>query len=88
MEPVHLVGASGQPPFLDRSRNITEEWPFKFAPVGYYKDHDGIVHLTGAAKLGTEGTVKGLIFQLPSGFRPASGGAEVFLGLESRSYLY
>jgi hypothetical protein len=81
MEPTRLVGASGQSPFLDGSNSLTEG-KFKFGPVGFYKDHEGIVHLTGAVKVGKEGTLKGLIFALPPGYRPASGVTEVFPGLE------
>jgi hypothetical protein len=81
MEPTRLVGASGQPPFLDGSSNLSGG-EFKFGPVGFYKDHEGIVHLTGVVKVGTEGTLKGLIFSLPPGYRPASGVAETALGLE------
>ncbi len=78
LEPLHLVGASGQPPFMGGSSNFPPEGPLKFNPVGFYKDHGGIVHLVGVAKTGTEG----LIFTLPAGFRPPSGGAETFLGFE------
>jgi hypothetical protein len=91
VEPVHLVVASGQPPSLGGASNITEEGPFKIAPVGFYKGHDGIVHLTGAAKLGKEEKpAKDLVFQLPAGYRPASGATEAFRGLEKKrsiSYL-
>ncbi len=75
MEPTHFVGASGQPPFLDGSSSVTEPTEFgKLAPVGFFKDHDGVVHLEGVAKPGTEEhPIKGLIFQLPTGDRPASG---------------
>jgi hypothetical protein len=43
-----------------------------FNPVGFYKDHEGIVHLQGIAKVGKGGTVDS-IFTLPAGFRPAPG---------------
>jgi hypothetical protein len=79
IEPTHIVGASGQPPFLDGSSNVGAEGPFKFQPAGFYKDHEGIVHLRGVVKAGP---TEPLIFTLPPGFRPASGAAEVFPGLE------
>ena len=83
MEPTRLVGASGQPPFLDGSSNSPAEGPFKIQPVGFYKDHEGVVHLTGLAIVGKEkNPVEGLIFTLPPGYRPASGTLEVFMGLE------
>ncbi len=82
MEPTRLVGASGQPPFLDGSSNF-EAPPFKLQPVGFYKDHDNIVHLTGTPKVGTEvNPVPGLIFTLPPGYRPASGVTEIYMGTE------
>ncbi len=89
MEPTHLVGASGQPGFLDGSSNIPLEGsPFKFQPVGFYKDHDGIVHLTGVVKIGKGTTpIPDLIFTLPPGFRPASGVVELVLGHETTSVL-
>ncbi len=48
--------------------------PISAAPVSFYKDHEGIVHLEGIAEIGPEESpLKGLIFSLPSGFRPANG---------------
>jgi hypothetical protein len=38
--------------------------------VGFYKDREGVVHLKGAAAGGMSGTV---VFQLPAGYRPATG---------------
>lgn len=40
-----------------------------YAPVGYYKDSEGIVHLRGLAKDGTVGSGY-CIFTLPEGYRP------------------
>lgn len=40
-----------------------------YAPVSYYKDSDGIVHLRGLAKDGTVGSGF-CIFTLPEGYRP------------------
>ena len=71
LEATHLVGASGRPGFEGGSENEPSGGPFHFNPVGFYRDHEGIVHLQGVAKVGPEGT----IFRLPSGFRPASGAA-------------
>lgn len=71
-EPIHLVGAPGEPSFQEGSANATlpPSEPVKLPPVGFYKDHDGIVHLEGFAKVGG---ATNLIFQLPPGFRPAPG---------------
>jgi hypothetical protein len=78
LEPIRLVGTSGQPSFLDGSSNVSGEGSIQPQPVGFYKDHEGIVHLEGIAKVGKEGTIKGLIFALPPGYRPPSGITQIF----------
>jgi len=78
MEATHLVGAAGEPPFLGGSSNVPPGMGLTFQPVGFFKDHDGVVHLEGFAKAGAEGPLPGLVFQLPAGFRPASGVAQIF----------
>jgi hypothetical protein len=85
VEPIRLVGTSGQPPFLDGSNNYTEPSPFgKLQPVGFYKDHEGVVHLEGLAVPGKEShPLPGLIFTLPPGDRPASGTTLIFQNGES-----
>jgi hypothetical protein len=89
MEPTRLVGASGQPPFLDGSSNLPAEGPFKFQPVGFYKDHEGIVHLSGVASVGKEESpIHGLLFTLPPGYRPASGVVEAFRGFEEKKTIF
>jgi hypothetical protein len=63
-EPWHEVGAPGEPEFKT-------PWGNPSPPnesVGFYKDHDGIVHLAGQASSGPGTT----IFRLPPGFRPAT----------------
>lgn len=62
----HMVGAPGEPAFQNGWENLGT--PGNEA-AGFFKDHEGIVHLKGTLKPG--GT--SLIFQLPQGFRPASG---------------
>jgi hypothetical protein len=69
-EPTHIVGAAGEPGFESGSGNFPPEGGLSFNPVGFYKDHEGIVHLQGIAK---GGTGLPIIFTLPPGFRPASG---------------
>jgi hypothetical protein len=72
-EALRLVGTSGQPAFLDGTTNAPGG-PINFQPVSFFKDHDGIVHLEGVAAIGSEeNPLKGLVFSLPPGFRPASG---------------
>jgi hypothetical protein len=63
----HEIGVGSQPPFQNGWSNspLAQE-----ETVGYYKDQDGVVHLRGLAIGGSGSTV---IFQLPPGYRPASG---------------
>jgi hypothetical protein len=65
-EPWHEVGASGEPQFQNGWENLGTPG---HETAGFFKDAFGIVHLKGSLKPG--GT--SLIFQLPPGFRPASG---------------
>ncbi|HEY1356216.1 MAG TPA: hypothetical protein VGF09_07860 [Solirubrobacterales bacterium] len=82
-EAVRLVGAAGQPQFLDGTVNFPPEQGVSFHPVGFYKDHEGIVHLEGMAQVGTgENPITGLLFQLPPGYRPAAGIDLVFPNVE------
>jgi hypothetical protein len=59
----HGVGASGEPKFQEKWNNAAPP----LYSVAFFKDHEGIVHLRGAATSG----VGGLVFHLPPGFRPA-----------------
>ncbi len=76
-EAIHLVGAPGEPPFENGGKNIPGEGGINFAPAGFYKDHDGVVHLEGVVESGEELPV---VFKLPPGFRPASGITQIFEG--------
>ncbi|HST69260.1 MAG TPA: hypothetical protein VLI94_06355 [Solirubrobacterales bacterium] len=67
-EPTHIVGAPGQPPFEGGASSNPGESGLGFNPVGFYKDHEGIVHLQGIAI----GGASSFIFTLPPGFRPAA----------------
>jgi hypothetical protein len=64
LEAVHLVGTPGNPPFGPGFSNLGQG----FAPVGFYKDQFGIVHLQGVAA----GPATGTVFALPDKYRPAS----------------
>lgn len=88
-DPLHLVGAPGEPPFLDGSSNVPpgESGEFNFSPVGFFKDHEGVVHLEGIGIGGETAPPGNEIFQLPPGYRPASGVTLVF-GLESGLPVY
>jgi hypothetical protein len=82
-EPLRLVGSPGQPQFLDGTVNLPPEQGVNFRQVGFYKDHEGIVHLEGMAIVGNgAGPIEGLLFQLPPGYRPAAGADLVFPNVE------
>jgi hypothetical protein len=76
-EATHLVGAPGEPGFEGGSSNIDVLTGIALKPVGFYKDHEGIVHLQGFAKVGEDDPL-GVIFSLPPGYRPASGQVAIF----------
>jgi hypothetical protein len=65
-EGFHEVGAAGEPGFEHSWTNAGDA----NETVAFYKDREGVVHLKGVATGGTSSTV---IFQLPEGYRPASG---------------
>jgi hypothetical protein len=75
---LHLVGAAGEPPFLEGSGNVPAEAGLSFPPASFFKDADGVVHLEGIVKVGGSG----LIFTLPPGFRPGSGKFQPYPGNE------
>jgi hypothetical protein len=64
-EAVHLVGAAGEPAFAAGASNTSSGT----APVGFYKDPFGIVHLQGSVNTGDAAA---LIFTLPAGYRPGA----------------
>jgi hypothetical protein len=65
----HEIGTPGEPYFENSWHNNTSGKTFETA--GFYKDHEGVVHLKGHVLGGTSFT----IFHLPPGYRPASGKA-------------
>lgn len=69
-EPTHFIGAPGEPAFEGGAGNFASPIPgVSLPPGGFYKDHDGIVHLEGLVEPGA-----GLaIFTLPPGYRPPPG---------------
>jgi hypothetical protein len=69
----HMVGAPGEPGFENGWANAPPALPLTFEGAGFYKDHEGVVHLKGLIKSGASGG--GIIFHLPTGYRPASGKA-------------
>jgi hypothetical protein len=79
MEATHRVGAPGEPPFLGGSKNVPPEGGLSFESAGFYKDHNGIVHLTGLIEAGGGPPAPGVLYQLPPGFRPAPGRTLLFV---------
>lgn len=83
LEATHIVGTAGQPGFLNGSANIPGTKGVNFPPAGFYKDHEGIVHLQGFVIVGEgKSPIEGAIFTLPEGFRPAAGTSVVFPNVE------
>jgi hypothetical protein len=75
LEPLHLVGAAGEPPFEAGAGNVGLVAPDTLSqPVGFYRDGGGIVHLEGFAESGEDG----FVFTLPPGSRPQSGITQIF----------
>jgi len=72
LEATHLVGAPGEPGFENGYFNYPGAEGISFNPVGFYKDHEGIVHLQGIAKASAAPPLP-IVFTLPPGFRPAPG---------------
>jgi hypothetical protein len=70
-EPFHEVGALGEPQFQNGCSNNAAG----NATVAFLKDREGFVHLKGDYICGAAGKVA---FQLPAGYRPASGTYELF----------
>lgn len=76
LEATHVVGAPGQPGFENGSSNASFPGA-QLNPVGFFKDHEGIVHLQGVAKVGKGAPITS-IFTLPPGFRPAAGHVAIY----------
>lgn len=74
-EALHLIGAPGEAPFLNGAKGLPSEEGIAFQKAGYYKDHEGIVHLQGIVLSGKGGGISSTtpIFQLPPGYRPTAG---------------
>jgi hypothetical protein len=70
-EPFHEIGALGEPKFQNGCSNIGGA----DSTVAFLKDREGFVHLKGQYSCGAVGKAA---FQLPAGYRPASGTFEWF----------
>lgn len=71
IEDRHYVGASGEVPFQGGWTN----WGHGYAPLSYYKDAQGFVHLEGMISSGNH-TVP--IFTLPSDHIPTDGNTHMY----------
>jgi len=69
-EAIHQVGAAGEPAFQNGWTNFA---PSLLGAVGFYKDRQGLVHLTGAAAHATTNGCGSGLFTLPTGYRPVTG---------------
>jgi len=67
-EAFHEVGTPGEPAFQNSWQN--NPMTILGYPAGFYKDRVGIVHLVGRISSGSGNSI---IFQLPAGYRPATG---------------
>jgi hypothetical protein len=76
-EATHLVGAPGQPGFENGAVNVGSSGPLRLSSAGFYKDHEGIVHLEGIVKVGSGSSIDP-VFTLPPGYRPAAGTVLIF----------
>ena len=63
----HTVGAPGEPAFQHSWQNSSSTFDY---PLSFYKDREGVVHFRGRI---IDGMPNNVIFQLPPGYRPASG---------------
>jgi hypothetical protein len=68
-EPVHIVGAPGQPAFDLEWTNVGNG----FQPAGFYKDPFGTVHIQGDVMRPDPNAQDAVIFRLPSGYCPVGG---------------
>jgi hypothetical protein len=76
-EAFRIVGSAGQPGFAENVGFPGYLWyhanDHNVNHVGFYKDPYGVVHLKGKLKcVGTTCNSASLMFQLPSGYRPAA----------------
>lgn len=92
LEAVHFVGTPGEPPFVGDAANIpageldeNAMTGVSLRAIGFYKDHEGIVHLEGDAFVGPgvgSPVSRAIVFKLPPGFRPAAKTSLTFPNLE------
>ena len=77
-EGFHQVGAPGEPPFLNGCTPHSLGVPgVEVESPGFYKDHEGRVHLKGVYACPATNAVA---FQLPPGYRPANNRILTFAG--------
>jgi hypothetical protein len=69
-EDFHNIGTQGNPLFESGCTNLPGQ-----DPLGYFKDHDGVVHLRGGWGTCAPSAV---VFHLPPGYRVAPGTEKVF----------
>jgi len=67
-EGFHEVGAPGEPAFYPGASNFLSPAPesVNFETAGFYRDHEGVVHLKGMVTPASDQ----LLFNLPAGYQP------------------
>lgn len=68
-EPINQVGTASEPPF-ENGWDVFGSG--LLGNVGFYKDHEGFVHLTGAAAHAATNGCGTILFTLPTGYRPVT----------------
>ena len=68
-EASHMVGAPGEPPFENGWANFSTSL---LAPLSFFKDRTGIVHVQGDLRHDTTNGCGSIIATLPAGDRPAT----------------
>ena len=71
---LHVVGASGEPPFQEGTHNLGSVPPgIALVGASFVKDHDNVVQLEGVIEIPASASTLPVAYQLPAGFRPPSG---------------
>jgi hypothetical protein len=69
---LHVVGAPGEPPFLEGTHNLGKVEALGLTSASFVKDHDNVVQLEGVVEI-PKGSTLPVAYQLPVGFRPPAG---------------
>lgn len=72
LEDIHYVGMTdyGEPAWQNNWQNYGNDGSHTYDSVGFYKDPDGFVHLSGVMKNTSGSSYNTIAFTLPVGYRP------------------